>query len=75
MNEIIVTRPNRLDALYVVAHHLDSFTTGLTDSQVLGYLLASEGECPAGYTVRGAVYYEDNEADMMNNFNNEGNKR
>jgi hypothetical protein len=48
---------------------------GLTDSQVFGYLLDMSQEQQTGYTVRGAVIYEDNEADMMNNFNNEGNKR
>jgi hypothetical protein len=70
-SEIIVTRPRQQDALDIVARHLDAFVAGLTDSLVFGYLLHSEGECSAGYTVRGAVIYEDDQSET----DNERNKR
>jgi hypothetical protein len=59
--EVTVTRPERQVAFHIVSRHLDAFVAGLTDSLVFGYLLHSEGECSAGYTVRGAVYYQEPE--------------
>jgi hypothetical protein len=63
-NETIITRPQRQEALDIVARHLDAFVLGLTDCQVFGYLLASQKH-PFGHTVRGAVYYEDNEPEPV----------
>jgi hypothetical protein len=60
-NETIITRPQRQEALDIVARHLDAFTAGLTDCQVFGYLLDMTQEHPFGHTVRGAVYYEEPE--------------
>jgi hypothetical protein len=57
-SEMTVTRPQRQEAIDIVTRHIDAFVAGLTDCQVFGYLLASQ-EHTFGYTVRGAVYYDD----------------
>jgi hypothetical protein len=62
-NEITVTRPRQQEALDIVTRHLDAFVAGLTDSQVFGYLLDMSQEQQTGYTVRGAVIYEDSQSE------------
>jgi hypothetical protein len=68
---ITVSRTKRSEALYVAARHLDAMIEVMPEHRLLGWYL----NMSRPGTVRAAVIYEDNEADMMNNFNNEGNKR
>jgi hypothetical protein len=62
---VSVTRPYQRDALDAVYERLGAFVSGMSDWQILGYLLnLSHGV--DGHTVRGAVIYKDNEPEANN---------